>query len=78
MINLRGLYDFIPRLRTIEPRLVDTVLKVLVACSKEAFKMFVLDPIRNGRNGETFLLLLTGKHSINKLVLTTVGLVAEQ
>ena len=27
---------------------------------------------------ETFLLLLTGKHSINKLVLTTVGLVAEQ
>ena len=38
MINLRGLYDFIPRLGTIEPRLVDTVLKVLVACSKEAFK----------------------------------------
>ena len=48
MINLRGLYDFIPRLRTIEPRLVDTVLKVLVACSKEAIKMFALDPIRNG------------------------------
>ena len=47
MINLRGLYDFIPRLRTIEPRLVDTVLKVLVACSKEAFKMFALDLIRN-------------------------------
>ena len=77
MTSFRGYAQLNPDLSTLYQKCLQPAAKKPLKCLFQTpSEMEFYQNIKESK--ETFLLLLTGKHSINKLVLTTAGLVAEQ